>query len=187
MRAPHTADCPVELWPNAAEVPPHQAACYDGIYTVCLNNSVWVVFVPDVSADGPPWDGRQLPDDLDLVDNTTQARVEAIMFAKYAVTPNAQLAGEVHAIGDISGLQRRRWVRYVTPAEFDQFAAELPRLYEVDLDHDAGFTVNGLREEFHLVRFLANEFVEAPWLDPADASLLAGATRATGTGLAHTP
>src|SRR5690606_10285212 len=98
MKARPTADYPVRVVREANEVLAANAAYYEGIYSVILNQTVQVVFVPDVSAQAPPWDGHQLPADLDLVATAEQARIEMVVWAQYAVTPNAPLAGQVEQI-----------------------------------------------------------------------------------------
>ena len=155
------------------EVLPANAAYYEGIYTVTLNHTVDVVFVPDVSAVAPPWDGHHLPDDLDRVTSAEQARIEMVLTARYAVTPHPRLAGEVEEIPDVlrptgedgwpGPPSRPGWVRYVAPAEFDRYAAELPALYEVVPTRFSGVTVSALMA-YEVVRFIAEQIVPAPWL-----------------------
>lgn len=181
MKARPTSNYPVRMVRETDEVPDSHARIYEGIYTVVLNETVRVAFVPDVSTVAPPWDRRLLPDDLDLVSTPEQARIEMVLFSSYAVTPNARLAGEVERVPDVqasanaegaaSAQSRPTWVRYVEPAQFDRMAAELPRLFEVVLSGFRHLRVNDLME-FEVVRFLTEEIVPAPWLNPYHATML---------------
>lgn len=182
MKSRPQADYPVWVVPEKYEVLPANAAYYEGIYTVTLNHTVHIVFVPDVSAVAPPWDGHDLPDDLDRVANAEQARIEMVLWARYAVTPHPRLAGEVEPIPDVlpptgddgwpgSTDRRPGWVRYVAPAEFDRYAAELPALYEAVPTRHSGVTVSALMA-YEVVRFIAEQIVPAPWLDPYHATML---------------
>lgn len=126
-------DYPVEVVLQTDEVPESIARYYEGIYRVVLNHTVDIAFVPDVSAVAPPWDGRQLPANLDDVSTVEQARIHMVLFNPYSVTPHPRLAGEVERVPELlsppaSGWQtppelRRDWVRYVEPRPFDRFAA----------------------------------------------------------------
>jgi hypothetical protein len=159
------------------------ASYYEGIYTIVLNQTVDVAMVPDVSRAAPPWDARAVPADRDLVSTVEQARIDILLSSSYAVTPNPALAGRVERtesdrrVTDAAGAapipedQRRGWVRYVSAAEFDRFADELPRLYEVVLGQHSGALVSGLLG-FEVMRFVTEQIVAAPWLHPYDAKML---------------
>jgi len=177
MKPAPRADYPVWVVPEKYEVLPADAVYYEGIYTVVLNYTVDITFVPDVSAVAPPWRGDDQPDDLDRIASAEQARVEMVLWSRYAVTPNARLAGEVAAVPVPRSADQEApplddaWVRYVAPAEFDRYAAELPALYEVAGSRRSGVTVSRLLE-YEVVRFIDAEIVAAPWLNPYHAEML---------------
>lgn len=169
MKPNPTLDYPVSVLPESAEVTDRsRASLYEGIYRMTLNYRVDVVFVPDVSAATPPWDGRGLPADFDDVRDPIEARRSVALSASYVVTPNAARAGttERFAFGG-----RENVVRYVTPAEFARFAADFPALGELVGTVRPRYTVSGLRE-FGVVRFVEAEIVDQPWLAPTDAAWL---------------
>jgi len=168
MKVSPKADYPVRVERPADDVPAGQARHYEGIYTAVLNHQVTIDFVPDVSTAAPPWDDHLLPVNLDLVVSVEQARVETVLFARYAVTPNTPLAGQVEQAGVAP---TRGWVRYVQSAEFDRFALELSRLYDAAFDRFSGPTVSQLLE-YEVVRFIAEEIVASRWLDPYHAMML---------------
>jgi hypothetical protein len=58
MKQSPTADYPVRVRPESWEHDPTQAGLYAGVYTVTLNATVDITFVPDLSRSAPPWDGR---------------------------------------------------------------------------------------------------------------------------------
>jgi hypothetical protein len=178
-----TADYPVRVVRETNELDDAVSAPYEGIYTVVLNHIVSITFVPDVSAQAPPWDGSQLPVDFDVASTVEQARLEMVLAAHYAVTPNTSLAGEVERFPEtwrpasappgppMPDELRRGWVRYVTSEEFDGFATELPVFHEVVLGMLSGATVSRLTD-FQVMRFIAEQVVAAHWLHPRDARML---------------
>jgi hypothetical protein len=182
MKNRPTADYPVRVVRETNELDDAVSAPYEGIYTVVLNQVVRITFVPDVSAAAPPWDGRQLPADVDVASTVEQARLEMVLASSYAVAPSARLAGEVERTPGIWRAasaprrpplpeeQRRGWVRYVR-AKFERFAAQLRTFYEAVRGMLSGATVSRLTE-FPVMRFIAEQIVAAPWLHPADAKML---------------
>lgn len=169
---PH-ADYPIQVYPQSWEEDSLRAPHYQGVYSMVLNYIVEVAFVPDVSAAAPPWGGRQLPANVDEVSTPEQARLAAVLLAKYAVTPNDARAGDVECarwpphegpIGD-------GWIRYVSAVEFARYAAELDRLSEIVSSRFPDKTVSDLRD-YEVVRFIEREVVAAPWLQPRDAAML---------------
>jgi hypothetical protein len=129
------ADYPVGVrprsWEELEELGPH----YEGIYDVCLNGMVTVTFVPDVSAFGPPFDPTMVPDDLDQLASSSEARLAALFLASYAVTPNDELTGTwvaLPALGPpgqaVDPTETGATVFFVDRAEFDPVAEDLAGL-----------------------------------------------------------
>jgi hypothetical protein len=173
MKAWPTADYPVRVLPREAEEEPTTARLYRGVFTVTLNHTVDVVFVPDVSAVAPPWDPATLPADLDAVATVEQARLAAALLAPYVVTPNAARAGaeDGFAWPVDAGPGTAGVVFYVTPAEFAAHAAELARLTEVAGRLHSQRRVGELRE-YGVVAFLERRVVDSGRLAPRHAELL---------------
>jgi hypothetical protein len=170
------ADYPVKVVPESWEQEPATARFYEGIYTVVLNSTVDIAFVPDVSALAPPW--RELPDDVGSVE---QARVASVLLARYAVTPNDRLAGreerfELPASGgyDATG----GVVYYVTAAEFARWSAELDRLAAQDRNSfHATRTVSALRD-LDIVGFVERRVLTSPQFAERDGRMLGRAGEA---------
>jgi hypothetical protein len=172
------ADYPVGVHAMRWEVPPAIADLYDGIFEVSLNRTVDVVFVPDLSSAGPPFDDARLPRDLDTVASPEQARLASVLFAGYAVTPNDQLQGTeqrlpapVAAGGDDLG--PGGVVFFTTAADFDRYAAELAELSgRLGGRHPTG-TIADL-EGYAVVAYLRSAVLTSPLVDPSDLAALGG-------------
>ena len=107
--------------------PPELSALYDGIWTVTLNATLSVTFVPHVDRDDPPWpveDG--LPADPFTV--PAQVRWFELTTGSLSVTPDAARAGTVEQF-DAGEWKSTVW--YVTPAEFAAFVTDLDALDDV--------------------------------------------------------
>lgn len=173
MKPGPNADYPVQVYPLSWDEAPAVAPLYHGVSGMILNFLVEIVFVPDVSAAAPPWDGRQLPANLDEVSTAEQARLAAALVANYAVTPNEARAGDV---------ERFRWpadgepradvvVRYVSQAEFARYSADLDNLSTIVSGIHPETPVSELRD-YEVVRFVERDVVAAAWLQPGHAALL---------------
>jgi hypothetical protein len=147
---------------------------YAGIFTLELNHTVQVTFLPDVSRYAPPWSDRLLPNDVDEVSTVDEARLATGLLANYLVTPNPALAGTGERFtltsGDGSG-SHSGVVFYVTPEEFARYRAELERYDDYDDGWDSDATVSQLRR-YAVIRFVEREVVASPLLDPYDAMIL---------------
>jgi hypothetical protein len=173
MKPGLNADYPIQVYPLSWDEAPAVAPLYDGVFGMILNFLVEIVFVPDVSAAAPPWDGHQLPANVDEVSTAEQARLAAALVANYAVTPNEARAGEV---------ERFRWpadegaradvvMRYVSPAEFARYSADLDHLSTIVSGTQSETPVSELRD-YEVVRFVEREVVAAAWLQPGHAAML---------------
>jgi hypothetical protein len=123
------ADYPVGVRPRSWDEEGDLAALYAGVYDVALNQMVKITFVPDLGIAAPPFERERLPEDLDALTTPEQARLEAALFARYAVTPNAARAGTTERLPKPPWRSRDGGiVLYVTPDEFARFAADLEAL-----------------------------------------------------------
>ena len=170
MKVSPRADYPVGVRAMRWEVPPEIADLYDGIFEVSLNSVIGVVFVPDLSAVAPPFDDNQLPRDLDTVTTVQQARLAAILFARYAVTPNDRLSGTqqrlphpvpADSLDPIPG----GTVFFIPSQDFATYTAEL-----AELGRDPG-TVSTLHTSA-AINFLQTTVVLSPHFSPTDLAIL---------------
>ena len=124
------SEYPVRVRPLGLEYDASIAELYAGAYQVALNSMVEITFVPDLGPDAPPYDRSRLPENLDEVGTREEARLEAVLYADCAVTPNARLAGTNEP------LPKPPWalehppgvVVYVTHEEFEHLAVDLELL-----------------------------------------------------------
>jgi hypothetical protein len=101
-----------------------------------------------------------------------EARLASVLFSSCAVTPNADLAGTVERLTSPPADGEPALVRYVTPAEFERYLADLDRLnHVVGSLHQVTIKVDDLRDH-EVIQFLEREVVAASWLRPADALVL---------------
>lgn len=175
MKVSPKADYPVKVYHEPDERDRPAAELFDGIFTVVLNHSVTIRFIPDASALAPPWDERALPDE---VTTAAQARVVAASSARYVVTPNAALRGRADEVRervvDPFGDSYEAWraVFYVTGEEFERYAAELPRLAALEPHRlHAETRVSALRG-YQVITFIEDRVLASPLLRPEDAALL---------------
>ena len=147
---------------------------YRDIFQVTLHTIVNIAFIPDVSAVAPPWDAGLLPADLDDISTAEEARLVCALFTSYVVTPNAGRAGTVERVTSPSPRNRADpvIVRYVAPAEFGRYLADLDRLnHVVGSVIQATVRVGDLRG-YEVIQFIEREVVPAPWLRPSHARML---------------
>jgi hypothetical protein len=130
MKVNPRTDYPVRVRPLSMEVEPSVAALYAGGYEVAFNYMVTFSFVPDLGTTAPAYDRALLPENLDEVATPEQARLEAVLFAEYAITPNDRLAGTNERLpappwadGWPGGV-----VSYVRAEQFARFAIDLEAL-----------------------------------------------------------
>jgi hypothetical protein len=167
------ADYPVRVrrrqWEEASPV----ADLYDGIFDVNLNSSVDVVFVPDMSAFAPPFDGADLPRDLDAISSPAQAQLVAVLTGTYVVTPNTTRSGTeepLTGLFDDPGVAGTA-VFFVTPAEFTRYATELDELSNRLAAFYPSGTVDDLRE-YEVIAFLERVVFGSEAFRPEDAAIL---------------
>lgn len=128
--SPHT-EYPVRVRPRQWDEDGPGAPFYAGIYDVVLNTMVTITFVPDLGTF--VIDPAALVDDPSEVRTTQQARLEALLFARYAVLPHAHLAGSAAQLPlPPQRTGRPGVVFYVSPAEFARLAADLETLDDPD-------------------------------------------------------
>jgi hypothetical protein len=163
------ADYPVRVRRREIEEPETIAALYAGVFDVQLNNSVGIVFVPDVSAVGPPFDKDALPADLEEITTPEQARLIAVLSSRYAVTPNGQRAGTTDTFDGLVG--EGGMVCYVAPSAYARYTAELDELSDrLSAFYPPG-TVADIRE-LAVVQFWERAIIDAPGFRPEDAAIL---------------
>jgi hypothetical protein len=115
-------DFPVNVWADSNEHPSPINELYRDVYTATLNHTVSIEFVPAFQR--APWP-PELPNDVDEVASKDEARRTAVALAHYAVTPDAQRAGEFEAF-DRAGSQSV--IFYVSLEEFERLTNELRSL-----------------------------------------------------------
>lgn len=175
-----TRDYPVVVQPYGWDEPDNPVP-YEGIFTVILNLTVWIAFVPDLGGAASRWDATALPEDLDDVTTPEQGRLSVALFSSYVVTPNDALAGSherftlppdpLELDDDPAGSGGVVW--YVGDAEFAGFQRELAELGETYGGLHHGRPVSQLRDGYAVVRFLEREVVRRDLLRAYDAHLLA--------------
>ena len=156
-------------WDETAE----QAALYDGIYTVDLNEVVSISFVPDAAR---PWSVDDLPADIADFTTAAQVRVLELLSAPYSVTPDHGRAGTQEQLDwpfdwPDPGEPPRPTIFYVSPDEFARYAADLDALSRI-----AGSVHSVVRRidvaDHDVVRFIESRILESPLLTPASAGAL---------------
>jgi hypothetical protein len=151
-------------WEELPECAPH----YAGVFSATLNHSVHISFVPDLSDIAPPWDPGLVPTDFDAIDTSRQARMATVYVNLYVVTPNASLAGTEEWVDwppRPSGLPSTL-IFYVTPEEFERYAADLDGLAE-----ESDEVVADLRDH-EVIVFIERRIVASGFLAPPHAELL---------------
>src|SRR6266508_5442768 len=111
---------------NSPSSDPDRLALFADIVHVSLHYTVGVTFVPDVTALAPPWTVAALPPPGERIRTVEQARLAEAMTSSYVVTPNRALAGstETFAWSPDEEKATPTTVFYVSPAEFERYAAD---------------------------------------------------------------
>ncbi|ROO62080.1 hypothetical protein EDC02_4049 [Micromonospora sp. Llam0] len=149
------------------EEEPPASPVYNGMFTVTLNFTVPVAFVPEI-ASAPPWTDASLPPDLVEPATAEQARLIEALTADYVVTPNGALAGTEEPFlrpTDDGGPDLPTVVFYVTGAEFARYADDLDQLSEVAGDLHSFARIADLREH-EVIAFIERRIVPSPMLLP---------------------
>jgi hypothetical protein len=159
------SDYPVRVRPRAWDEDAAVAGYYDGVFDLTLNQMVTVTFIPDLGPRSRPFDRSELPTDLDDITDRSAARLEAILFADRAVTPDPDRAGTHESLPiprwrDEPGA-RPGTVFYVSPEEFAELANDLEALSVDHGDLYSETVVSALRGH------PAVDFVEKLITDPA--------------------
>jgi hypothetical protein len=114
-------DFPVGVWPETREHLSPASELYRGIYSVLLNHTVSIEFVPAFTR--APWPPT-LPEDIDAIASSHEARRTTVALARYAVTADDARASTIEVI-DGDG---KHVVFYVCLADFDDLTIELQRV-----------------------------------------------------------
>jgi hypothetical protein len=116
-------DFSVEVWPDSADYPSSAGAWYADIYSVTLNRSISIAFVPEFERF--PWPPG-LPADVDDVRSCDEARRTTVALSRYVVTPDDARRASVETIPDEEDTTRSMF--YVGTTEFDELVRELEAL-----------------------------------------------------------
>jgi len=180
------SDYPVGVRRGSWEVPPSVQDLYEGSYLVTLNHKVEVDFVPDVSADGPPFRADQLPADVDAVTTRREARLAQLLLAGYAVTPHDGLAGSWQELpGPVPGGDANRLrpgvVVFTSTREFAVYTGELAELAErLGSVHPPGTVADLLGHR--VIGFLRSVVLRPPVAADSDLAWLRDPDAAPGPG-----
>lgn len=164
MKATPRQDFPIRVVSVRREHDAEHEDLFVDMYFVTLNEEILLEVVPAVDL-RTPW-----PPDLADVDSPAsadEARRAAIWFARYAVTPNAQRAGEVDRTLATDGT-----VFFAAPAEFEALRAECEAI-ERD---DARPLLSDLGDSA-LATFLRERFLPSGQLTEYALELLGGASK----------
>lgn len=173
MKVSPRSDYPVGVRPRSWEESEPVAELYDGIFDVTLNRVVDVVFVPDLLAIAPPFDDALLPRDLDEVFTQGQARLAAVLFGRYVVTPDPSRSGiqECFARAIDTPGERTGVVFYVSSNKFARYADDLEKLSQrLGGLHPPG-TVADLRG-IAVIDFIEQTVLGSPAFRSEDAAML---------------
>jgi hypothetical protein len=116
-------DFSVGVSPETREHPSPANELYRDIYSVLLNHTVSIEFVPAFTR--APWPPT-LPDDVDAIASSEEARRVTVALATYAVTADDARALTIELI-DADG---KHVVFYVCLADFDELTIELQRVVD---------------------------------------------------------
>ncbi len=144
---------------------------YHGIYDVRLNFTVHLAFVPDLQRGNGPW--PPLRPTERQANSPRAARITAVESSSYAVTPDAQRAGqtEVITLPRRSGDPTQKVLFYVTPEAFAQFSAELAPLAAEWSGVHSYRPVSQL-QDYTFVQWITTTLLPSPHLKPYHRQLL---------------
>lgn len=126
-------DFPVSVWKESKEHPSPVNAMYAGIYSVRLNYSVSIEFVP--AFERSPWPPG-LSGDVDEVRSCDEARRMIVACSSYVVTPDDARSGSIETFPDPGADMfpdtegRPISMFYLRVAEFDELTREIEGLCE---------------------------------------------------------
>lgn len=112
------------------------AKFYRGIFSVTLNFLVEIMFIPEFSRQAERW-SLDIPDNVDVVHSTQQARLFTAALSEIIVTPDQSRAGQeelyplappLPPIPDVYA--KKGVIFYVTPQQFPRISAELAHIAE---------------------------------------------------------
>jgi hypothetical protein len=155
---------------------------FEGIYSVALNSTVDIAFVPDISDLGSPW-SVALPVDVYNCQSEREARLHLLRTTDYSVTPNASRANQVEAIPllphpnpfpplpDEPPLPEHGILWYISPEEWSALQAQLSDLFpDTRLEHE--FVRLSQITGSPLGRFLEERFLPSGRLSASDLHVL---------------
>lgn len=103
------------------------AQLYRGIYSVRLNFTAEVTFVPRFDRDAS-WPPGKIPEDFDRISSEQEARLITVFSSSICITPHEERAGSMERWTD--GLADVNHVLNVRPNEFACFSEELAAVAE---------------------------------------------------------
>ena len=167
-------DFPITVWPQMHEEELQAREYFVNIYSVTLNHTTSVLFVPAFTHTDD-WIAKVPTQDIDNVVSAEQARIISAAFAAYTITPDAAQAGLEDTFtltGDREVEALQGTLLFVTPEQFDTF---LPELAEVAADMRGPFDSRLLStlKNYEFVSFLLTHLVEAKRLEPVELRMLA--------------
>jgi hypothetical protein len=154
------------------EEDPPASPIYEGMFTITLNYSVPVVFIPETGV-APPWNDASLPPGLSEPTTVEQARLIEALTSDYVVTPHDALAGTEERFPRLTDADPDLLtvVFYVGRDEFTRYASDLEQLSEVAGDLHSFTRVADLRG-YGVIDFVERRIVASSWLMPIDAETL---------------
>jgi hypothetical protein len=127
-------DFPVSVWQESADYPSAAAEAFSGIYSVTLNHTISVAFVPTIDR-RPLWP-PVVPPDADNVASSDEARRMTLALSPLVVTPDDVRAQTIETFVVNSNVVRA--IFYVRNDEFAALSRELESLSDAFAGvHDA--------------------------------------------------
>jgi len=166
MKPWRTHDFGIGAWPATSDHPPPQNRHYEGIYSVTLNETIHIEFVPAIDRHAP-WP-PVLPGDVDLVESTAEARRLTLTLARYTVTPDRERAGSTEKLDgkDADGV-----VFYVLPEEFDELSRDLYAVEDDAPGIHSSIPVSRLADTA-LARFLLERLIPSGYLSDRELYMI---------------
>lgn len=143
------------------EVEQEYAKFYRGIFHVLISNFQPITFIPHFLKNKNNWPPL-LPENVDLVESHDQARLFTAALADYAVTSDAELAGEEELIPlpAMSGRdQQMARIFYVTPEQFADFTQELA-LIEKQTFWVNEYVMLSQVQHFNCIQFILSKIIQ---------------------------
>jgi hypothetical protein len=132
-------DFPVGVRRSSLDHVGDAASHYDDIFSIVLNHTVPIEFVPELDR-SPPWP-PPLPENVDRVASPTEARRATVALADLVVTPDPARPGDDEVISHAHG---QCVLFYTSPDEFRALVRELDALERSLSDFHDGVPVSHL-------------------------------------------